>query len=154
MWEWWFYFCLRFRHQFFKAYQIGWWVVFLKNVFGLEGAIEKCVGCFLLYLLFGFFLLKTAVCVIILKNALLPHFYVHLWLGRVYAKRRVLGSCRTHYWFQTTERSLNSFFQIELQESINRKASLGDIYKEKTIPQTLGAEGATNVPLLWWTNLA
>ena len=62
-------------------------MVFLKNVFGLEGAIEKCVGCFLLYLLFGFFLLKTAVCVIILKNALLPHFYVHLWLGRVYAKR-------------------------------------------------------------------
>ena len=38
------------------------WVVsgFLEKVFGLEGAMEKCVGCFLVYLFqAGFFSLKA-----------------------------------------------------------------------------------------------
>ena len=50
---------------------------------GLEGAIEKYADCFLVYLFLGSFLLKTGVCVITIKNALLPHFYVLLWLRRV-----------------------------------------------------------------------
>ena len=39
--------------------------------FDLEGVIEKYAGCFLVYLF------------LVLKNALLPHFYVFLWLRRV-----------------------------------------------------------------------
>ena len=137
------FFLSRFANNCFRHPKLGdWW--FFGEYFLVLKASYKNVFVVSFYTYFGFFLLKTGICVIILKNTFLPHFYVHLWLGRVYAKRRVLGSCRTHYWFQTTERSLNSFFQIELQESINRKASLGDIYKEKTISQTLGAEGATN----------
>ena len=50
---------------------------------GLEGVIKKYAGCFLVYLFLGYLLLKTGVCVIIIKNALLPHFYVLLWLRRV-----------------------------------------------------------------------
>ena len=43
---------------------------------GLKGIIEKCVGCFLVYLVLGaFFLLKNVkkcVCAMGLKNAMLP----------------------------------------------------------------------------------
>ena len=59
--EWWIYFCLRFRRHFFRRTKLGdWWdfqkIVFYLN-FGLKGVIEKCVGCFVVYLFWGFYFL-------------------------------------------------------------------------------------------------
>ena len=50
--KWWFYFCLRFRRNFFRHTKLRDWWVFKKNNnnnFGLKGVIEKCMGCFLVY---------------------------------------------------------------------------------------------------------
>ena len=55
--EWGYYFCLRFRCHFFSLpyWKIGGLNFFFFN-FGLKGVIEKCVGCFLVYLFWGFYL--------------------------------------------------------------------------------------------------
>ena len=59
LWEWGFYFCLRFKRQFFGHTKLGDWWVFLKKInFGLKGVMEKFVGCFLVYLFLGLFLIK------------------------------------------------------------------------------------------------
>ena len=47
--EWRLYVCLRFRRHFFRRTKLGDWWVFKKNL-GLKGVMEKCVGCFLVYL--------------------------------------------------------------------------------------------------------
>ena len=62
---------------------MGWSALFEKIFFGLKGVMGKCVGCFLVYLFGGIFFIKNGGSVIIKKKALLPHFYVLLWLIRV-----------------------------------------------------------------------
>ena len=78
LWEWWFYFCLGFRrhcfrHTNFKILKFRF--SFFLNL-GLKGVIEKCVGCFLVYLFLGVFFrlksVKKCVYVVNLKNAVLP----------------------------------------------------------------------------------
>ena len=55
----------------------------LKTIFfyfGLKGVMEKCVGCFLVYLFLRGFLTKrcnkVSMCLVAVKNALLPFFNV------------------------------------------------------------------------------
>ena len=52
-----FYFCLRFRCQFGHTKLGDWRGFFLKKgfSFGFKGVVEKCAGCFLIYLFFFFF---------------------------------------------------------------------------------------------------
>ena len=59
----------------------------------------KMCGLFPCIPILGFFFLikKRGMCNNF-KNALLPHFYVFLWLRRVYVKKGVLGSCKTYYF--------------------------------------------------------
>ena len=78
------------------------------------------------------------------KKRIFTSFLCAFMVGKGICKKEGAGQLQNTLLISDNRKELNSFFQIELQESINRKASLGDIYKEKTIPQTLGAEGATN----------
>ena len=53
-----FYFCLRFRCQFFRHTKFDDWWIFKNVLFlilGLNGVMEKCVGCFLVYIFGEFF---------------------------------------------------------------------------------------------------
>ena len=80
--EWGFYFCLRFRRHFFL--DIPKWVVggFLEKYFW-SWRSWKNVQVVSLYTCFRGFLIKNRRMCNNLKNALLPHFYVFLWLRMV-----------------------------------------------------------------------
>ena len=61
LWEWGFYFCFRFKRQFFGHTKLGDWrdvLFFVLINFGLKDVMEKCVDCFLVYLFWGLFLIK------------------------------------------------------------------------------------------------
>ena len=78
--EWWFYFCLRFRHQFFRRTKLG-----------------DCVGCFLVYLFFFVwgvggggggesFIKKRGYSWYLKKTHWYPFFNVFWWLKKGYAR--------------------------------------------------------------------
>ena len=91
--------CLRFRRHFFLSIPNYMVSGFLRKIFGLEGVIEKCVGCFLVYLFFKKKKnLKTGIWVIIKKKRIVTSFLCVFMVKKGICKKGVLGSCRTHYW--------------------------------------------------------
>ena len=106
LWEWGFYFCLGFRCQFFGHTKLGdSWVFNFFFHFGFKGVMEKCVGCFLVYLFFFYFFFwggrllkrceKWGVYVIALKSYIHVLFmFFNSWKGdKVKGPER----CNTHY---------------------------------------------------------
>ena len=74
---------------------------FLKKRFGLEGVVEKCVGCFLVYLFSrGFFIKNEGMCNNFKKHIVISFSCVFMcfygWKG--YIVKIALGSCKTHYY--------------------------------------------------------
>ena len=77
--------------------------VFKKKIFnfGLKVVVEKCVGCFLVYLFYFFFggggVIKKWSIHDSLRTHCYPYFSVFWWLKRVYARNSCQKRCNTHY---------------------------------------------------------
>ena len=99
------YFCLRFRHHFFRHTKFDDWLVFGEIFLLLKESWKKCVGCFLVHLFFFFFfgggggggVIKKRGMRDILRKHINNIFYCVLMVKKGICKKGPPIYCNTHY---------------------------------------------------------